>query len=266
IPCIMRAACTRTIMGTSPFGTLPSARSATLQPSPTQRASGMVLRRSSAECSSDVTWQRQNQSPSQPSSPSLLPQARAGCENAAIRTRRIFPQTAKETVMTTTMAQVRALTHELAVSAWTLSAIGALYESGLTEHLREPRSVEDLAARTSGLSRTQVERVLAVAVTEGLVTNDGGRYQASEALHHFLQEPQRSSLSGDIRTQLMQALALLDAAGKKTPTIGWQHADAALLRGQGAASAAFGPAFKMRLAPMLGDLALRMESPDGRFL
>ena len=54
--------------------------------------------------------------------------------------------------------EMRALSQELTNSAWTLAAIGALFESGLVEHLREPRSADDLSARCPGLSKGRIER------------------------------------------------------------------------------------------------------------
>ena len=69
--------------------------------------------------------------------------------------------------------EMRALSQDLANSTWTLGAIGALLESGLVEHLREPRSADELAARCPGLSKGRIERSLAVAAAAGVVVAEG---------------------------------------------------------------------------------------------
>src|SRR5690242_6769939 len=87
--------------------------------------------------------------------------------------------------MIATLPEMRAFTHELTMSVWTYSAIGVLFESGLAESLREPRTVSELAARHSGLSAGRIERCLAVAVAVGVVTVDGDRYRLAEGALPF---------------------------------------------------------------------------------
>jgi 2-polyprenyl-3-methyl-5-hydroxy-6-metoxy-1,4-benzoquinol methylase len=162
--------------------------------------------------------------------------------------------------------EVRGLTYNLAVSVWTAGAIGALFEAGLVEHLRDPVTAEDLAPRCRGLSRSQIERCLAVAAAAGVVVADGSSYRLAEGALPFVQQPMRNSLLGDLRTNLMQALALLDAARGDAPQIGWQHTERALLQSQGDASGGLVPAMKGMILPALGDLASRLERPGSRFL
>ena len=164
--------------------------------------------------------------------------------------------------------EMRALTHELTTSTWTLTAIGALLESGLVEHLGEPRSIDDLAARVPAFSATVIERCLAVAVAAGVVVGDGVHYRLAEGAKPFAQAPMRSALLGDIRAQLMQALAFLDSSKGSTISTGpaWHHTDAALLQAQGDASAVFAPMLKANMVASMGDLAGRLDGPDARFL
>src|SRR5258706_71544 len=49
--------------------------------------------------------------------------------------------------MISTPQELFAQIDDLATSAWTLAAISTLFESGLAEALREPRTLGDLAAR-----------------------------------------------------------------------------------------------------------------------
>jgi 2-polyprenyl-3-methyl-5-hydroxy-6-metoxy-1,4-benzoquinol methylase len=162
--------------------------------------------------------------------------------------------------------EMRALSQELSNSAWTLGAIGALLESGLVEHLREPRSADELAARCPGLSRGRIERSLAVAATAGVVVAEGTNYRLAPGMMPFSQPPMRAVLQGEVRTTLMQVMALVDSSSDPRPLPGWRHTSAALLQSQGDASALMAPALKANIAPTLGDLAARLERPGARFL
>jgi SAM-dependent methyltransferase len=162
--------------------------------------------------------------------------------------------------------ELRAFTHGLTLSVWSLSAIGVLFESGLAEHLREPRSAQDVAAKCPGMSQERIERILSVVATCGLVVADGHRYQLAPGGLPFLQPAMRAALLGDIRSHLMQPLAFLDSARDPAPQKGWRHTDPVLLQAQGDASGALGPMFKMGILPTLGELGARLESPGARFL
>lgn len=168
--------------------------------------------------------------------------------------------------MIATPQDMRGLTSDLSASAWTLAAIGALFESGLFDQLREASTLDELAAGCRGLSRARIERCLGVVVAAGVVVADGARYRLAEGAMGFLQEPMRAALLGDIRSTLMQSVALLDASAGAEPVTGWQHTDPGLLQAQGDASGAFAPMFKTMIVPSLGDLATRLEQPGGRFL
>ena len=78
--------------------------------------------------------------------------------------------------------EFRALTHELSTSTWTLSTIGVLFESRIADELKEWCSLEDLATRCPALSRTRLERCLALAATVGVVVMEGSRYRLAEGV------------------------------------------------------------------------------------
>jgi 2-polyprenyl-3-methyl-5-hydroxy-6-metoxy-1,4-benzoquinol methylase len=75
----------------------------------------------------------------------------------------------------------------------------------------------------------------------------------------------RTALAGDLRTNLMQALELLDRARGHEKREGWTHVDEACLQSQGDASAALAGMVKSVL-PELDDLGARLECPDASFL
>jgi SAM-dependent methyltransferase len=173
----------------------------------------------------------------------------------------------KERTMISTPQDLRARISEFTTGVWTIGAIAALFESGLAAQLREPRSAEELAAHCPGLARGQIERCLAVAASAGVLIAEGARYRLVEgALPFTMVEPMRASLQGEMRSSLMQALALLDASKAAAPMLGWNHTDRAMLQSQGDASAGLPPMWKMNVFPQLGDLAARLEQPGARFL
>jgi SAM-dependent methyltransferase len=162
--------------------------------------------------------------------------------------------------------EMRALSQDLANATWTLAAIGALLESGLMEHLREPHSPDELATRCATLSKSRIERSLAVAAAAGVVVAEDGRYRLAPGGMPFAQPPMRAVLQGEIRTTLMQATAFLDGSTDARPLGGWRHTSPELLQAQGDSSAMFAPAFKMNFVASMGDLATRLERPGARFL
>src|SRR5437868_7675399 len=168
--------------------------------------------------------------------------------------------------MVATPLELRALTHELTVSTWTLTALAVLLETGLVEHLREPRSIDELSGHCPTLSRGRIERVLGVAAAAGLASVEGDRYRLAEGAMPFSQQPMRAALLGDIRSTLMQSLAFLDSSTEKGVAPGWHHTNRTLLQAQGDGSAMFPPMFKANIVPTLGDLAARLDRPGARFL
>lgn len=130
-----------------------------------------------------------------------------------------------------------------------------LFDAGLVEHLREPITVDELAARCSTLSRSRIERCLDVALAAGVVTRDDDRHRLAEGMLPFAQQPMRAALAGEIRSTLMQSLHFLDAAGgTNASSAEWSHVDRKLLQAQGDASAGFPPMFKMNVLPNLEGL------------
>jgi 2-polyprenyl-3-methyl-5-hydroxy-6-metoxy-1,4-benzoquinol methylase len=168
--------------------------------------------------------------------------------------------------MLRTPGELREFTSKLAFETWTLSAIAALYESGLAEHLREPRSIDELATCCRALSRSRIERCVDIASAAGVVVTEGSKHRLAEGALPFSHEPMRTALTGDLRTHLLQALHYLDTMRGGERTKGWQHTDEAILQSQGASSIAIASIIKMMIAPKLGDLAARLEQPGARFL
>lgn len=157
--------------------------------------------------------------------------------------------------------ELTALTHELALSVWTSGALGVLLEHGLAEPLREPCSLDELVARCPGASRDVIEACLSVAVSVGVVVREADRYRFAEGAQHLSQVGRRLGLQGELRSNLMQALALMDA-----PRAGWRHTDPGLLQAQGDNSAGLAPFFAGMIVPGLDGLAARLGRPGGRFL
>ena len=163
-----------------------------------------------------------------------------------------------------TPQQFSVLMDELSSSAWTLAAIGVLFDSGLADQLREPSTLDELALRCPTLARERIERCVAVAVLRGVVALEAGRYQLAPGVLPALDPGRRTILQGDYRSELLQAAAYLRAAAGAAT--GWHHTDPVILQAQGNGSAMFAFALKGNLAPQLDDLPARLERPEARFL
>jgi len=162
--------------------------------------------------------------------------------------------------------EVRVLTLELDVAMWSATSIIAFYDSGLAEQLREPRTVDEAAAGCRSLTRAQIERVLDVVATNGLVARDGERWSLAEGAKPYIDPGMRASLTGHLRGSLLQAAAFVDAARGSEPKTGWTHTSRDLLQAQGEASGMMGPMLKRMIAPQLDGLEARLEAPGARFL
>lgn len=163
--------------------------------------------------------------------------------------------------------EMRAMCASLGMSSWALAALGVMLESDLVELLREPRAIDDLARACPAIPRSSLERCLGVVASVGVLVEEGGRYRLAEGALPFSQQPMRSALSGEIRSNLMQPLWLMDAAKQPAPAApGWRHTDRRILQAQGDASGAFPPMFKMNLIGMMGDLGARLDRSGARFL
>ena len=167
--------------------------------------------------------------------------------------------------MISTPQELRAMTSDLGASVWTASALGALLESGLVEHLREPCSVDDLASRCPAFTRAQIDRLLGVAEAVGVVVAEGSSRRLAPGALPFTQPPMSIALAGDLRTTLMQALSLLDRARSREKLEGWKHVDAAVLQSQGEASMALAGMVK-NVLPELDDLGATLARAGASFL
>lgn len=163
--------------------------------------------------------------------------------------------------MIETPPQFRSLVSELNSATWTVAAIGVLLESGLGAALVEPRDLDELAATCPTLSRRRIAAVLDCCAVHGVVTVDGARYQLAPGVVPTVTTPMRMTLVADIRSQILQPLAMLNGAPS-----GWRHTDADILQTQGDASTVLPAMLKTQLAPHIGDLVAQLERPGARML
>jgi hypothetical protein len=163
--------------------------------------------------------------------------------------------------MITSPPEMRALVNDLTGAAWSLAAIGILFESKLADQLVQPRTVDELAAASS-VPPARIAKLLAVAAAHGVVVADGARYRLADGVVPVACGPMRESVIGEIRSSLLQPLAMLAAPS----SVGWCHSDPAVLEAQGQASSVLPAVIKTQLAPMLGDLSARLARPGAKFL
>jgi 2-polyprenyl-3-methyl-5-hydroxy-6-metoxy-1,4-benzoquinol methylase len=168
--------------------------------------------------------------------------------------------------MIQTPPEFRALLSELTAGALSLATLAVLVEAGVLEQLREPRTLDELAAACPAIGKTRLERGLALAAAHGVVGAEDGRYRLAPGVCPFALPQMRAAFVGDLRAPLLQAVALYDAAARKDSSTGWQHTDPAILQTQGDSSIGIAMMLKMMVIPQLGDLGERLARPGARFL
>ncbi len=129
-------------------------------------------------------------------------------------------------------ASARQVINGLSSSVWAFSALACTLETGLLEALSESSSLADLSHR-SGVPTPLVEGMLDVLVALGLLQRDGDVYSGVPDLLPLLQAPFKDPLLADIRSAYLQSRAMIDAAKRRTLTVGWYHTDPELLEAQG---------------------------------
>ena len=154
----------------------------------------------------------------------------------------------------------------LSTPAWTLAALAASIESGLAAALDEPRDAGGLAERT-GLPVAVADALVEVLATVGLAERIGEHWVAGPELEPALREPSLGLLRDDLRTTLLQGLALFTAARVEPHALGrWRHTDEMLLQAQGRLSASVIPMLAQVLFPQVPGLLDRLDSEVGAFL
>jgi precorrin-6B methylase 2 len=167
--------------------------------------------------------------------------------------------------MISTPQQFSVLMDELSGATWTLAALGALFDAGVADQLRDARTLDELAARCPLMSRERIARCLAVAAARGVVSVEGDRYRLAPGVVPSLEPGPRAVVRGDYRSALYQAAAYLRGASDPA-SAGWRHTDPLVLQAQGDGSSMFAAVLRTKLAAALGDLAERLARPGARFL
>jgi SAM-dependent methyltransferase len=168
--------------------------------------------------------------------------------------------------MIQTPQEFRGLLTELGSATLSLATFAILYEAGVFEALKDPRTLDELAASCTAISKLRLERALALAASYGVVGVEDGRYALAPGVCAFAQPQMRNAMIGDLRAMQLQAVALYDAAARKDTSSGWRHTDPVILQTQGDGSISMAGLMKMLVIPQLGDLGERMAKPGARFL
>jgi SAM-dependent methyltransferase len=154
----------------------------------------------------------------------------------------------------------------LSTPSWTLAALAASVDSGLVAALDEPREVGELADRT-GLPAEVVVALVDLLATMDLAERIGEHWVAGAELEPAMHEPQFGRLRDDLRTTVLQSLALVTTAHVEPHALGrWRHTDERLLQAQGRLSASVIALLGEVLFPHVPGLLDRLGSESGAFL
>lgn len=154
----------------------------------------------------------------------------------------------------------------LSTPSWTLAALAASVESGLVAALDEPREVGELADVT-GLPVEVVLALVDLLATMDLAERIGEHWVAGAELEPAMHEPHLARLRDDLRTTLLQSLALVTTARVEPHALGrWTHTDEQLLQAQGRLSAGVIALLADVLFPHVPGLLDRLRSDSGAFL
>src|SRR5258708_19381525 len=129
-------------------------------------------------------------------------------------------------------ASARRVLTDLSSCVWAFSALAWAVEAGRLEAVGESGRLADLSHR-SGIPTPLVEGMLDVLVALGLLQRDGDVYSSAPGLLPLLQAPFKDPLLADIRSAYLQSREMIDAAKRRTLTVGWHYTDPELLEAQG---------------------------------
>ena len=152
----------------------------------------------------------------------------------------------------------------MSTDLWSHSALSAVVELGLLDQLGAPRTVSELSS-TLGLERPLTEALVDLLVEAGALERDGDRFAPTDGFEAYLDEPLKSVLMAELRSDRFQAADLIARSRAGELHGGWDHTDRQLLEAQGETGRIFRIAMDF-LLPQLDGLIDSLERPGAAFL
>jgi SAM-dependent methyltransferase len=162
-------------------------------------------------------------------------------------------------------AEVRKVVNKLIDSVWAYGALCFTAKRGILAQLNEPRSLAYLSEH-SGVPVSLAECVLDILVSVDLVHREKDVFTIDPGMLPLITEPLKTFFLSSILANYFESQDLINSAGKPTITLGWDFSDPEILQSLGMSSATLTEFFVRGIAPKLGDLSRRLQSPSGRFL
>jgi SAM-dependent methyltransferase len=162
-------------------------------------------------------------------------------------------------------AEIRQVVDRLIGSIWAYDALCFAVEKGILVQLNEPRSLANLSEH-SGVPTTLLERVLDVLVSVNLIHRDKDVFVIDKGMLPLITEPVKTFYLANLLANYFEGKDLMDNARKGSITLGWDFTEPDILQSVGFSSSIQTEFFVRELAPKLGDLASRLQSPSARFL
>lgn len=160
--------------------------------------------------------------------------------------------------------EVRQVVERLTGPVWAFATLEYAVETGMLEHLNEPRTTVYISERT-GVNPVLVERIFDVLASLNLVERQGEMFTADKGLIPLVSPPAKNYFLANLRTSHFQSHHFVETAQKPTSSIGWNFTEPSILQSMGLFSAAgMDSSFKQMMS--LDGLAARLESSSARVL
>ena len=162
-------------------------------------------------------------------------------------------------------AEIRQSVDKLIGSVWAFATLSYAVETGIPEHLNEPRTIHYVSERT-GVPPILVERIFDVLAALNLIQRHGEMFIADKGLLPLVSSPFKNYFLANLRTSHFESRHFIDSANKPESTIGWNFTEPAILQSLGTVSGATIDSSLKEMMLRLDGLAPCLQASSARFL
>ena len=161
--------------------------------------------------------------------------------------------------------EVRQAVDRLIGSVWAFSTLSYAAETGILEHLNEPRTISYVSEHT-GVPLILVERILDVLAALNLVQHQGEMFIADKGLLPLVSPPFKKYFLANLRASNFESRHFIDSSNKPASSVGWNFTEPAILQSLGTVSGTTIDSSLKEMMSRLDGLAPRLQASSARFL